>query len=94
MFQWMADALKWFFEWMLGVLKDLVTPVLETILDLLPDALTDQLTLPARFWEIFSCADKWIPLTEAATMFGVYWGIHLAILMTRLVVRCIPFIGG
>lgn len=82
---WLSSALNF----LLDVLSALVVPLLEPVINLLPD-----LSIPFGQVQFYlDILNDWIALDWAFYLFGIYISIYIGFIIFKRICKLIPFIG-
>ncbi len=90
MMEWVLEAFKAFFCWLIDLIFAGVMPVWAMLVGLFPDGM---LPLFQTTGSVLATVDAWFPLSEAASMFLVWWLFLLTFIVIKLVLKLLPFVG-
>lgn len=83
--EYLQDFILWFFEGFFKTVDLILTPVV----DLIPE-------LDINFSQIENVlviVNKWVPLDYALSLVIIYFSISLVLVLIRLMLKLIPFVG-
>ncbi|MEL6104661.1 MAG: hypothetical protein AAFU85_01435 [Planctomycetota bacterium] len=83
-------AIAYVWSWIFDRLKSLLTPLLESMLDALPDSMVANME-PIIY--IVGVADYWLPLREGFTFLVAYWTFAITAGAIRIIIKIIPTVG-